>query len=132
MTLDGFQVVSKKALISIEIVLKLLCSLIESTTGFPRVQLNIFISDSYVNFSRTYTKLPEFLATVGGFMKLVFTLLNVITSIIRNYLIRNFIIDRVFDNGGEHEFQLLNKQKETIKRKSIIEFIKASKIIICK
>jgi hypothetical protein len=64
---------------------------------FPKVFISIGIQDSYKTFNRTYSKIQDFLAAVGGFMKLIVTLLNLCNFFLRIYLIDNFIIGKVFD-----------------------------------
>jgi hypothetical protein len=67
---------------------------------FPAVTIAFQVSADYVNFYRTYSKLQDLLASVGGFMKLVMTILNIFNLIIRSYLIDWYIIDKQFEYGN--------------------------------
>jgi hypothetical protein len=70
---------------------------------YPKANILVYISDNYRLFSRTYQKLQDLMATIGGFMKLVFTILSVFSTMIRLYLIDNYIVDKIFDNEVDPE-----------------------------
>jgi hypothetical protein len=66
-------------------------------TFVPTFTLRFYLSDSYKKYHRTYQKLQDVLAALGGFMKLILTCLNLISFLIRNYLIDLYIIDEKFE-----------------------------------
>jgi hypothetical protein len=64
----------------------------------PRTYIVLYVSDDYKVFTRTYSKLQDLLATIGGFMKLVFSILNTFNVFIRIYLIDYYLLNKIFDN----------------------------------
>jgi hypothetical protein len=68
-------------------------------SDFPQVSLIIYVSDDYKVFTRNYEKIQDLLAVIGGFMKVVFAILNLMNLLIRAYLIDNYMIEKLFDQG---------------------------------
>ena len=83
-----------------------------TTSNSPNFSIRLFISDKYRAYNRTYSKLQDFLANIGGFMKLTMTVLNLFTLVIRTYLIDLHIIRKQF--GDNHDLNLL--MEENIRR----------------
>jgi hypothetical protein len=71
----------------------------------PAFIMTFYLNDKFRRYNRTYAKLQDLLASLGGFMKLILTLLNLISMIIRNFLIDLYIINEKFE--GEN----MNKGK---------------------
>ncbi len=67
--------------------------------SYPQLSLVIYVSDDYKVFTRTYEKIQDLLAVIGGFMKIVFALLNILNLLIRAYLMDNYMVGRIFDQG---------------------------------
>jgi hypothetical protein len=59
----------------------------EELPNFPIVKISLTINSKFKKYSRTYVKFQEFLAIIGGFMKLVISLLNIILMFAKTYLI---------------------------------------------
>jgi len=72
----------------------------------PYFNLNFYFSDEYKMYSRNYSKIQDLLAQIGGFMKLVFTIMNLIIGLIRQYQIDNYIINRIFDDNNNIKINL--------------------------
>jgi hypothetical protein len=74
-------------------------SLLTYPQGFrlPRFVVQFKLKDQYKRYNRTYIKLQDVLASLGGFMKLILTLLNLTSMLIRSYLIDLYIIDEKFE-----------------------------------
>jgi hypothetical protein len=66
--------------------------------NFPFFSINFYISDSNKTFSRSYQKLQDLLALIGGFMKLQYFLVSLFEYFLRTYLIDSYIVDEVFEN----------------------------------
>jgi hypothetical protein len=71
-------------------------SKIQTAFDFPRFKIGFSLSENYKVYSRSYTKLPDFLAKIGGFMKLVLTILSILNSIVSMYLIDDHINEKLF------------------------------------
>jgi hypothetical protein len=67
-------------------------------SNFPDVSIAIMVNSNFKRYSRTYVKFQEFLAIIGGFMKLVLTVLNMILIFAKNYLIDLHIINSQFSD----------------------------------
>jgi hypothetical protein len=67
--------------------------------SYPQLNLVIYVSDDYKVFTRTYEKIQDLLAVIGGFMKIVFALLNILNLLIRAYLMDNYMVGMIFDQG---------------------------------
>jgi hypothetical protein len=85
---------------------------------YPKANILVYISDNYRLFSRTYQKLQDLLATIGGFMKLVFTVLSIFSTFIRLYLIDNFIVDKIFD---DYEVTQESTSRKYVQRNSMLD-----------
>jgi hypothetical protein len=66
---------------------------------FVRFQLN----DKFRKYYRTYPKLQDVLAALGGFSKLLFTFLNLLSTLVRSYLVDLYIIDEKFENAQKQK-----------------------------
>jgi uncharacterized small protein (DUF1192 family) len=85
---------------------------------YPLMKLSVFISDDYTIYFRSYSQLQDLLASVGGFMKLIMTILNLFNLMIRTYLIDWYIIDNYL-NTHISSF-LKNKTKSNTDINSLI------------
>jgi hypothetical protein len=68
-------------------------------TKFPSFSYSFSISDENKVFKRSYLKFQDFLAKLGGFMKLVIYVLSNSQWLVQLYLIDEHIIQKVFDNS---------------------------------
>jgi hypothetical protein len=59
--------------------------------------IKFLVNDKFRKYNRTYQKLQDVLAALGGFMKLILALLNLFSTFIRSYMIDLFIIDEKFE-----------------------------------
>jgi hypothetical protein len=66
---------------------------------FPRLAFFIYVSEDYKVFTRTYEKIQDLLAVIGGFMKIVFAFINLLNLLIKAYLLDNYMVGRIFDQG---------------------------------
>jgi len=73
---------------------------------YPNIYIQFSLTDEFKKFTRTFTRLQDLLALIGGFMKLVFTILNIFNLIIRVYLIDYYLINRIFDNETSTNFRI--------------------------
>jgi len=89
--------------------------------NFPEVVLRFTLADDNIIYMRSYEKLQDLMASVGGFMKLIFTALNILNFIIRAYLIDMHIIDTLF-RKEEAESDFYQSLKENVS----IDTIKSS------
>ena len=101
---------------------------------YPRSYVIIYVSDDFKVFSRTYSKLQDLLATIGGFMKLVFSILNIFNTFIRIYLIDYYLVNKLFDNVSQpiNMFQTSGSMcvsPPITKRKSIYSASRKSNIV---
>jgi hypothetical protein len=85
---------------------------------YPLLKLFIKISDDYVIYHRFYSKLQDLLASVGGFMKLIITVLNLFNLLIRTYLIDWYIIDNYLSFGDSLSHSKENKKTFTFSNNS--------------
>jgi len=90
--------------------------------NYPRTVIKFFISDDHKTYYRSYQKLQDLLAAIGGFMKLIFTALNIFNFIIRSYLIDMHILDTLF-RKEEDEYNL----NKALKANNSLDSIKSSK-----
>jgi hypothetical protein len=78
-----------------------------------------YISEKNCTYLRSYEKLQDLMAAIGGFMKLIFTALNILNFIIRAYLIDMHIVDTLFrkEDAESDFYQSLkgNLSMDTIK-----------------
>jgi hypothetical protein len=107
---DDIGLIMENIVKTIEISIDYITSIqtLASSSQYPLFGCSFFVSDEYVIYHRFYSKLQDLLASVGGFMKLIMTILNLFNLIIRSYLIDWYIIDNylkycqpsstVFDN----------------------------------
>jgi hypothetical protein len=93
--------------------------------NIPRIILKISVSDDHKTYIRSYQKLQDLLASIGGFMKIIFAGLNIFNFIIRSYLIDMHIIDTLF-RKEEDESDL----NQILKGDASMESIKSSKNMI--
>jgi hypothetical protein len=63
----------------------------------PVFSVSFTLNEKFRRFTRIYQKLQDILASLGGFMKLIFTVLNLISMLIRTYLIDLYIMDEKFE-----------------------------------
>jgi hypothetical protein len=63
----------------------------------PLFNIKFSLNDKFRKYNRTYQKLQDVLAALGGFMKLILALLNLFSTFIRSYMIDLFIIDEKFE-----------------------------------
>jgi hypothetical protein len=75
---------------------QILQSFYSTPTQLPNFGISFYLNDKFKKYKRTYIKLQDVLAALGGFMKLILTLLNVVSIFIRCYLIDLYIIDEKF------------------------------------
>jgi hypothetical protein len=75
---------------------QILQSFYATPTQLPNFVISFYLNDKFKKYNRTYIKLQDVLAALGGFMKLILTLLNVLSIFIRCYLIDLYIIDEKF------------------------------------
>jgi hypothetical protein len=91
-------------------------------SAIPQVYINFYISEQNQTYMRSYQKLQDLLAAIGGFMKIIFTALNILNFIIRSYLIDMHIIDTLF-RKEEAESELYQAMQGNIS----VDTIKSSK-----
>jgi hypothetical protein len=96
--------------------------------SFPYILIQFEVNDAYKKFTRIYSKLQDLLASVGGFMKLIFTILNIINFFIRNYLLDWYLIDTYISNtsipqGYENKTSLNDNSCLTNKSKLFLKNI---------
>jgi hypothetical protein len=100
-------------------------------TKFPQVQFMINVGSRYKKYSRSYVKFQDFLAVIGGFMKLVLTILNIGLIYAKNYLIDMHIISTQFSNreksdkapGADNTVNQSNLSKQKLKKELINNFV---------
>jgi hypothetical protein len=80
---------------------------------YPIANIVFNVSDNYRIYSRTYEKFQDLLAAIGGFMKIIFTALNIFNFIIRSYLIDMHIVETLF-RKEEAESDFYQSIKENI------------------
>jgi hypothetical protein len=68
-----------------------------TASGLPKFRIYFFVTDKFKRYNRTFQKLQDVLAALGGFMKLILTMLNLISMLIRAYSIDLYIIDEKFE-----------------------------------
>jgi hypothetical protein len=66
---------------------QILQSLNSTPTQLPNFGISFYLNGRFKKYNRTYIKLQDILAALGVFMKLILTLLNVVSIFIRCYLI---------------------------------------------
>jgi hypothetical protein len=94
------------------------------TTNFPMISFYFFVSEGTKTYLRSYQKLQDLLAAIGGFMKIIFAVLNVLNFVIRSYLIDMHMIETLFRREeAESEFN------KALKGNLSVDTIKSSKII---
>jgi hypothetical protein len=71
---------------------------LDKPQDMPYFSITFFLNDKFKRYIRTYQKLQDVLAALGGFMKLILTLLNLVSLFIRNYLIDMYIIAEKFES----------------------------------
>lgn len=90
--------------------------------NIPRIVLKFSISDDHKTYIRSYQKLQDLMASIGGFMKLIFAGLNIFNFIIRSYLIDMHIIDTLFRREEEE-----SDMNQILKGDISMDSIKSSK-----
>jgi hypothetical protein len=65
--------------------------------NIPYFTISLLINDKFKRYNRTYPKFQDFLATLGGFMKLILFVLQIVSHIMRSYQIDLYIIDEKFE-----------------------------------
>jgi len=94
-------------------------------SNFPSASIYFYVSEGYKTYFRSYQKLQDLLAAIGGFMKIIFASLNILNFIIRSYLIDMHIIETLFRREeSETDFN------KALKGNLSIDTIKSSKIIL--
>jgi hypothetical protein len=73
------------------------------TEGFkyPQFVISINITDDYTTYERSYEKIQDLLAKIGGFMKIILFILNLVNTLISKYLLETQLIDKIFYNKIE-------------------------------
>ncbi len=66
----------------------------EKEINFPDVKKNLLIGNRYKRYTRSYIKFQEFLAIIGGFMKIILSVFNIVLMLAKTYLIDLHIIQR--------------------------------------
>ena len=73
------------------------------------LSFKVALTDSHTTFTRTFIKVQDLLAQIGGFMKAIFLMLNSVIYFIRIYKIDLFIMSKFFRYGKK---SLLKNKKE--------------------
>lgn len=91
----------------------------------PKMTINISLGDDYRTYNRTYSKFQDLLASIGGFMKLILTILYFFNLIVRTYLMDWYIIDNLFNHQFEQKItnKSLPMDQSNISTKSKIKYI---------
>lgn len=76
--------------------------------NFPFLTIRFYTSDYYKTYNRSYLKMQDLLASIGGFMKLIFTLLNLCNLCLRTYLIDEYLYEKIFGNSHEPKGKQIN------------------------
>jgi hypothetical protein len=103
----------------------------EGDNKFPDVSFLIGLGSRYKRYSRSYVKFQEFLAVIGGFMKLILTFLNIGLIYAKNYLIDMHIIQTQFTdkdkdakfNPPEASINASNQSKQIFKKELLNNFV---------
>jgi len=92
---------------------------------YPIVNIVFSVSDNYRVYSRTYEKFQDLLAAIGGFMKIIFTVLNIFNFLIRSYLIDMHIVETLFrkEDAESDSYQSLKENVSIDTIKSSISYI---------
>jgi hypothetical protein len=96
---DGWLVQNKKVLMDVDMSTRdsdIMYN--QNKVEFPEISLNFLIGDKFKRYKRTYVKLQDLLAVIGGFMKVVLIFLNVSVVMFRSFIIDSYLILSQFDN----------------------------------
>jgi hypothetical protein len=73
--------------------------------NYPTFTIEFPMADEQQTIYRSYEKFQDFLARVGGFMKIVFSFLSFFNYLISQYLLDKHIDEKVFSSPVLHEYR---------------------------
>jgi hypothetical protein len=111
--LDNFKKMKTESFLKFDSI-SIMSNIIENdilATGESFCDVTLKLSDKVLTQKRTYTKLVEILANIGGFMQVIYSFLRIISSFSTLILYETSLVNNLFQFNIDRKIILINHKK---------------------